>query len=75
MTVEKKSGAEAHLSARLQLYHSWIELLVAVLNIGDEDVLVILRRSLRDAVGHGGDDAVLDELVYPSGIAKIWGVL
>lgn len=68
-------GAEAHLTAGLQLYHAGIEALVAFLDVGRQNVLVVLDGILCYAVGHCGNDAVSDELLHPAGIAEVLGTL
>lgn len=64
-------GVEAHLSARLQLYHAWVELLVSLLDIGGKNMLVVLDGSECDTISHSRNDAVSDKLLHPAGIAEV----
>ena len=70
------SGAEAcdDLATRLQLDDFGIELLEGLSDVGCFDVLEIIATCGEDAVGHGGDDSIADELLYPTGITEVGGL-
>ena len=67
----RRLGAEAHLLAGLQGCGFGIETIVGLTDIGRVDGLVVVAAGLSEAAGHGGDDAVADELLHPSGITEV----
>ena len=67
------SGAEAfdHLAVGLQRSGLGREALEGLRDVGGLDVLVVAAACGVETIGHGGDDAIVDKLLDPTGIAKL----
>ena len=67
------SGAEAldPVAGGLQLDGLGIELLEGLRDIGGFDALEVVAACGEDAISHGGDDPIMDELIDPAGIAEV----
>ena len=67
------SGAEAldPVAGGLQLDGLRIELLESLRDIGGFDALEVIAACGEDAISHGGDDPIMDELIDPAGIAEV----
>lgn len=67
------SGTEAFhpMAGGLRLDGLGFEGLVGLRDVNGFDVLQVVAACGIDAVGHGGDDPVVDKLLYPTGIAEV----
>ncbi len=59
------------MAAGLQRSGLGTEALKSLRDVGGLDTLEVGTRRREDTIGHGGDDAVAHELLYPTGIAKL----
>ena len=59
------------MAGGLQLGGFGFELLEGLRDVGGFDALVVGATRGEDAIGHRGDDAVVDELLYPAGVAEV----
>ena len=59
----------------LQLNCLGTEFLEGLHDVGGLDTLEVVTSRGENTVGHGGDDAVLDKLLYPTGIAEVGQLL
>ena len=44
-------------------------------DVGGFDALIVGAAGGEDTVGHSGDDPIMNELIYPSGIAEVGHLL
>ena len=75
--VSSPSGGEARhdVATGLQADGFGIVSLEGLRDVGGFDALVVGAAGGEDTVGHSGDDPIMNELIYPSGIAEVGHLL